>query len=394
VKARGGEGDDKNVSAAEENKAIFRRYAEEVGNQQNFELVDEIFEQRYISHQPDGSTLVRGPEDVKRFHREFHSAFSDFHLNIEEQIAEGDKVVSRYTMRGIHQRQFRGMAPTSKEVELKAVTIFRFSEEGKVVETWDSYDQLSLMRQSTEQELRLARSIQRASLPEEVPELQGWRISPYYQPAREVGGDFYDFHFLSEGRVGLAVGDATGHGVPAALVMSTTCGMLQLAAQALDFSSPGKVLERVNETLFSRIPSNMFVTCFYCILDPNRANLSYANAGHDLPYVLRGDGGEAEELRARGMPLGIMPGMGYEEKEIVLEEGEATLFYSDGLVEAHDTRGEMFGFPRLTALVAEHGKEGSLGDSLLRELYSFVGEGWRQEDDITLLTLRHSAPPS
>jgi serine phosphatase RsbU (regulator of sigma subunit) len=380
----------RNLSTAEENKAIFRRYAEEAGNQQNFEIVDEIFE-RYISHQPDGSTLERGPEDVKRFHREYHSAFSDFHLSIEEQIAEGDKVVSRYTMRGIHQRQFRDMAPTGKEVELKAVTIFRFSEEGKVVETWDSYDQLSLMRQSTEHELRLARSIQRASLPEEVPELEGWQISPYYQPAREVGGDFYDFHFLSEGRVGLVVGDATGHGVPAALVMSTTCGMLQLAAQELGSSSPGEVLSRVNETLFTRIPSNMFVTCFYCILDPDRATLSYANAGHDLPYVLRGSSGDVEELRARGMPLGIMPGMGYEQKEIVLEEGEAALFYSDGLVEAHDPMGEMFGFPRLRALVAEHGKEGSLGDSLLEELYTFVGDGWEQEDDITLLTLRHSA---
>src|SRR5215203_4893394 len=381
-----------NVSAAEENKAIFRRYAEEVGNQQNFELVDEIFE-RYISHQPDGSTLVRGAEDVKRFHREFHSAFSNFHINIEEQIAEGDKVVSRYTMRGTHQRAFRGMAPTGKEVELKAVTIFRFSPEGKV-ETWDSYDQLSLMRQSTEQELRLARSIQRASLPEEVPTLEGWQISPYYQPAREVGGDFYDFHFLSEGRVGLVVGDATGKGVPAALVMSTTCGMLQLAAQELDSSSPGEVLSRVNETLLARIPSNMFVTCFYCILDPESATLSYANAGHDLPYVLRSSGGECEELRARGMPLGIMPGMSYEEKETILNSGEAALLYSDGLVEAHNPQGEMFGFPRLRALIAEHGVERSLGDSLLEELYSFVGDGWEQEDDITLLTLRRSSSPS
>ena len=142
----------RNVSTAEENKAIFNRCADEVGNQQNFEIVDEIFE-RYIAHQPDGSTLVRGPEDVKRFHKEFHSAFSNFHINVEDQIAEGDKVVSRYTMRGTHQGDFRGLAPTGKEVELKAVTIFRFSPEGKVVETWDSYDQLSLMRQSAEQEL-------------------------------------------------------------------------------------------------------------------------------------------------------------------------------------------------------------------------------------------------
>jgi serine phosphatase RsbU (regulator of sigma subunit) len=381
----------RNVSAAEENKAIFRRYAEEVGNQHNFEIVDEIFE-RYIAHQPDGSTLQRGPQDVKRFQREFHSAFSDFRISIEDQIAEGDKVVSRYTIRGIHQRAFRDMAPTGKEIEIKGVTIFRFSPEGKVVETWDSYDQLSLMRQSTEQELRLARSIQRASLPEEVPHLEGWQISPYYRPAREVGGDFYDFHFLSVGRVGIVVGDATGKGVPAALVMSTTCGMLQLAAQELDSSSPGEVLERVNETLYARIPPNMFVTCFYCILDPKSGRLSYANAGHDLPYVLRSSsGGECGELRARGMPLGLMPGMGYEEKETILNGREAALLYSDGLVEAHDPKGEMFGFPRLRALIAEHGEKGSLGDSLLEELYSFVGEGWEQEDDITILTLKRSA---
>ena len=371
------------MSAAEENKAIFRRYAEEVVNQLNLEVADEIFD-RYIAHQPDGSTLERGPEDVKRFHREFHSAFSDFRISIEDQIAEGDKAVSRITIRGIHQRAFRGMAPTGKEIELKGVTIFRFSPEGKVVETWDSYDQLSLMRQSTEQELRVARSIQQASLPREVPQLEGWQISPFYRPAREVGGDFYDFHFLSEGRVGLVVGDATGKGVPAALVMATTCGMLQLAAGALDSSSAGEVLTRVNETLYARIPANMFVTCFYCILDPNSASLSYANAGHDLPYVLRGSGGACEELRARGMPLGIMPGMGYEEKGTILNGGEATLLYSDGLVEAHNPQGEMFGFPRLRALIAEHGVERSLGDSLLEELYSFVGEGWEQEDDITL----------
>jgi serine phosphatase RsbU (regulator of sigma subunit) len=247
-------------------------------------------------------------------------------------------------------------------------------------------------RERVEQDLRVARRIQQASLPKEVPTLAGWQIAPYYQPAREVGGDFYDFHFLSDGRLGVVIGDATGKGVPAALVMSTTCGMLQLAAQALTSSSPGEVLSRVNETLLARIPANMFVTCFYAILNPKSATLSYANAGHDLPYVRHG--GDCEELRARGMPLGLMPGMGYEEKEVVLEEGEAALFYSDGLVEAHDPKGEMFGFPRLRALVAEHAdEERSLGEFLMEELYSFVGEGWEQEDDITLLTLRRSAFP-
>ena len=94
------------------------------------------------------------------------------------------------------------------------------------------------------------------------------------------------------------------------------------------------------------------------------------------------------------MPLGLMPGMSYEEKETILEGGEAALFYSDGLVEAHDPKGDMFGFPRLRALVAKHAEEKLLGDFLMEELYSFVGEGWEQEDDITLLTLRRSATRS
>jgi serine phosphatase RsbU (regulator of sigma subunit) len=133
----------------------------------------------------------------------------------------------------------------------------------------------------------------------------------------------------------------------------------------------------------------MFVTCFYAILDPESGHRSYANAGHDLPYIRRRNG-EAEELRARGMPLGLMQGMSYEEGEVSLIEDDSVLFYSDGLVEAHNPKGEMFGFPRLRALVAKYGEEGSLVDLLLGELYSFVGEGWEQEDDITFLTLRRS----
>jgi serine phosphatase RsbU (regulator of sigma subunit) len=380
------------VSTEEENKAIFRRYIEEVWNKTNLELADEIFD-RYLSHQADGLTLQRGPEDVKRFVGEFRAAFPDFHISINDQIAEGDKVVVHATIRGTHEREFRGMAPTGKHIQERGFSVFRFSSEGKVVESWDSYySQLGLMRQSIEQELMLARSIQRASLPQVVPELEGWQISPYYQPAREVGGDFYDFHLLCEGRLGLVVGDATGKGVPAALVMSTTCGMLRAVSQALGSSSPGEMLERVNEALVLSIPSNMFVTCFYAILDPNSGTLSYANAGHDVPYVHRNSA--AEELRARGMPLGLMPGMRYEEDEIVLDAGEAALFYSDGLVEAHDLRGEMFGFPRLRELIAEHAQKESLEEALLGELYSFVGEGWEQEDDITLLTLRRSPSPS
>ena len=131
---------------AEENKAIFRRYVEELGNEGNFDLADEIFDQ-YRAHQSDGTTLERGPEDVKRFMGEFRSAFPDFHSTIEDMVAEGDKVVTRWRARGTHQGEFRGIAPTGKEIEMTGIGIFRFSTEGKVVESWDAMDQLGMMQQ-------------------------------------------------------------------------------------------------------------------------------------------------------------------------------------------------------------------------------------------------------
>src|SRR5918997_1219740 len=242
-------------------------------------------------------------------------------------------------------------------------------------------------RERIEQELKVARLIQQTLLPKALPELPGYEVATYYQPAREVGGDFYDFLTLEDGRLGLVVGDVTDKGVPAALVMATTRTMLRAAAQRL--LSPGEVLKRVNDVLVQDIPRNMFVTCLYAILEPDTGRVLYANAGHDLPYRRRaGRGGAAEELRARGMPLGLMPGMGYEEKEMVLEKGESVLFYSDGLVEAHDPRREMFGFPRLQGLVgAQRSGGSSLISFLLSELRRFTGEGWEQEDDITLVTL-------
>jgi serine phosphatase RsbU (regulator of sigma subunit) len=242
-------------------------------------------------------------------------------------------------------------------------------------------------RERIEQELRVARLIQQTLLPKSAPEIEDYQFVAYYKPAREVGGDFYDFFELGDGRLGLVVGDASGKGMPAALVMASTRSVLRAVAQRVGIV-PGQVLAEANEILYPDIPPDMFVTCFYAILDPESGSLLYANAGHDLPYLRRGS--DCEELRARGMPLGLMPGMSYEQKEIELDAGEAALFYSDGLVEAHDPKGEMFGFPRLRELVAEHGEERVLGDFLLEELYSFVGEGWEQEDDITLLTLRRS----
>jgi serine phosphatase RsbU (regulator of sigma subunit)/predicted ester cyclase len=382
--------------SAEQNMALARRFMEAKVTG-DLRAMDEIMTPDYINHTELVPGQQPGPEGEKRAIAQFSAAFSKSSVHFEDQVAAGDKVVSRCILHRTHDRgEFMGVAPTGREMTLLVIVIHRISG-GKVAEEWglgtigstlrgELLEQERIERERIEQDLRVARSIQQASLPKEVPTLEGWQIAPYYQPAREVGGDFYDFFELEDGQIGLAVGDATGKGVPAALAVTASCSMLRAVAQDSGYS-PGEVLGRVNETLVARIPPNMFVTCFYAILDPNSCTLSYANAGHDLPYLWHA--GAAEELRARGMPLGLMPGMEYEEKQIVLQEGDSALLYTDGLVEAHDPQREMFGFPRLQALVAEHGEQQALGDFLMEELYSFVGESWEQEDDITLVTLRH-----
>ena len=379
--------------AEEKNRSLVHRFlmAHASGD---LDALGEMLAPEFVDH----SLLpgqIPGREGYLQSAAEQHAALSNMRYIIEYQATDGEMVISRLTMRATHDRgPLFGVAPTGKKWTTPIIVINRVSE-GKIAEEWsadivtpflEEIERQARERERVEQDLRVAQRIQQASLPEEVPELEGWQINPYYKPARAVGGDFYDFLELEDSRLGLVVGDATGHGVPAALVMSTTCGMLRAVALSVD--SPGEVLARVNEALSARIPQNMFVTCFYAILDLKNGSLRYANAGHDLPYVQRGS--DAEELMARGMPLGLMPGMSYEEKKTILEAGEAALFYSDGLVEAHNPGGEMFGFPRLRSLLAEHDEEGLLVNFLVDKLRSFTGYGWEQEDDITLVTLQRS----
>ena len=384
------------TSEEEKNKALARRLLEAFVNRE-LDTIEELLAPTFTDR-----SLLPGQgssrEEYKRSVTEFHAALSFADVTFEYQIAEGDMVVTKFSARCIHQGEFLGVPPSGEEGTYSSIRIHRIVG-GKITDEWSegnllewilpSFEREVRMRERVEQELRVARSIQQASLPKEVPTLENWQITPYYQPAREVGGDFYDLFELEDGRVTVVMGDAAGKGIPAALVVSATSSVLRAVAQALGSSSPSEVLAQVNETLFARIPPNMFVTCFYAILDPKNGSMNYANSGHDLPYLWHG--GDCEELRARGMPLGLMAGMSYEQKEIELDAGEGVLFYSDGLVEAHDAKGEMFGFPRLRDLIAEHDDKRALGDFLLEDLYSFVGEGWEQEDDITLLTLRRSA---
>jgi len=242
-------------------------------------------------------------------------------------------------------------------------------------------------RERIEQELLVARRIQHALLPKDVPALYGWELTKHYQPAREVGGDFYDFLPLSDGRLGLVIGDVSGKGVPAAVLMASTRSVLRAVAQRA--LMPGQVLADANEVLCADVPPSMFVTCFYGILDPSSGRFHYANAGHNLPYWRHDD--LASEMRATGMPLGLLPGMNYEEKEAILVPGDAILFYSDGLVEAHNAEGEMFGDRRLQSFIADRSAERtSLIEELLVEIANFTGADGEQEDDITLVRLQRS----
>lgn len=238
-----------------------------------------------------------------------------------------------------------------------------------------------------EQELQTARSIQQSFLPKDVPALTGWQFATYYRPAREVGGDFYDFLPFADGRLGIVIGDVTGKGIPAALLMAKVHTMLRTAVQGM--ISPGEVLARVNELLVAEIPEGMFVTCFFALLDPESGHLHYANAGHEPPY--RQHRGSAAELWATGMPLGMLPGTRYDEYEITLSPSDSLLFYSDGLVEAHNPAKDMFGFPRLQKVLTEQTNGTLVIDVLLSELKRFTGEESEQEDDVTLLTLQRTS---
>jgi serine phosphatase RsbU (regulator of sigma subunit)/anti-sigma regulatory factor (Ser/Thr protein kinase) len=250
-------------------------------------------------------------------------------------------------------------------------------------------------REKYEQELRIAHLIQQNFLPREAPELAGWTPQAFYRSAREVGGDFYDFIDLSgtdlsraggDARMGIVIGDVTDKGVPAALMMASTRSVIR--SVALRGGPPGLVLEEVNDLLCPDMPPKMFVTCLYAILEPHSGHLVYANAGHNVPY--RRMSNCVDELKARGMPLGLLPGSQYEEKEVTIAAGEIVLFSSDGIAEAHNADGEMFGCPRIVSVVERYDGKIDMRDAILDELDRFTGADWEQEDDITMVTLERA----
>ena len=245
-------------------------------------------------------------------------------------------------------------------------------------------------RERMAQELRVARVIQQTLLPKELPVLPGWNMAAHWQPARAVSGDFYDFVHFPDGRIAIITGDVTDKGVPAALVMATTRSILRTSAERL--VDPGEVLRQANNMLCPDIPPNMFVTCLYMLLDPATGEVRYANAGHNVPYLCSTDG--VTEMRARGMPLGLLPDMPYEELTATIPPGSQVIMYSDGLVEAHNAQKEIFGFPRLRDLLTSPHAAGDPIQCLMDALNEFVGPDWEQEDDVTFVTLAREGGPA
>ncbi len=242
-------------------------------------------------------------------------------------------------------------------------------------------------RERISQELRVARLIQEQFLPTGVPDVPGWRIAAYYRPAREVGGDFYDFIDLPDGRLGVVIGDVTDKGVPAALVMATTQGLLrEIAQQTVE---PAEVLARVNARLVGDIPANMFVTCQYAAFDPATGLLTMANAGHNLPFLRCPD--DVSEVHVTGMPLGLMAGSAYDQVEVRVTDGSCLLLHSDGLAEARNGDGELFGFPRIGAMVGQHRCGDALIDALVDALQDFAADPAAIDDDVTLVALERDA---
>jgi serine phosphatase RsbU (regulator of sigma subunit)/anti-sigma regulatory factor (Ser/Thr protein kinase) len=238
-------------------------------------------------------------------------------------------------------------------------------------------------RERISYELRVARLIQETLLPKEIPSLSSWSLDVHWQPAREVGGDFYDFIHLPENRLGILVADVTDKGIPAAMVMATSRSLLRETAERL--IEPGEVLAYANDVLHSEIPPKMFVTCLYLVLNPESGEILFSNAGHNPPYLHSQD--RVSELIATGMPLGLMPGMDYEQHQATIKSGETLMLSSDGLVEAHNPDYDMFGFPRVQELVRNYSGGEGLIAHLMQNLQAFVGDAYEQEDDITILTI-------
>jgi sigma-B regulation protein RsbU (phosphoserine phosphatase) len=246
--------------------------------------------------------------------------------------------------------------------------------------------QESLEKQKLEEELALARQIQVDLLPKVCPKGELFEFSAFIQPARQVGGDYYDFLEIEEGRVGVAIADATGKGIPAAMLISLVHASLR--AEVKNRLSPSRVIANINQLIFSSTSSEKFATMFYGELDPASRKLIYCNAGHNYPVVIHQDG-RIEFLVTGGMILGAFEEALYERGEMLLQENDTIFFYSDGLTDSFNDRGEEFGENKLLDLLLKNRSLGPerLKQKIIEETTDFTG-GVPPYDDFTIVVLK------
>lgn len=244
---------------------------------------------------------------------------------------------------------------------------------------------------SIQNELEVASRIQQSILPSEFPEDMRFQVYGNMEPARDVGGDFFDILDLDGGRMGLAIADVSDKGVPAALFMMS-CRTL-LKGVAIGLSEPGPVLSEVNQLLHEDNETFLFVTVLYAVYNPNTGEFTYASGGHDPPLLVRADGSAKLLSLTDGIALGVVPDLDYQQNTIVLDPGDTVVLYTDGVTEAQNIGGEAFeveGLHRIFAgsLASINAREGT--DAVFQTVKDFMGEA-AQFDDITCLTLHRDA---
>lgn len=258
-------------------------------------------------------------------------------------------------------------------------------------ELQDAQAQL-IEKERLEHELTLARRIQESLLPKNLSFFNTFDLGARMEPARSIGGDLYDFIQLDANRVGIAIGDVSGKGIPAAMFMSLFCSLLR--AQAVVYQSPADVLQRVNQHLLVLDQARMFVTALYGVLDCRDHTFNYARAGHEVPILFDPNGQVVSLGRGMGQLLGFFEDLQLDQQTITLEGGSSLVLYTDGVLDAVDRHGERFCLDRfITAVASQVGTPAQeLCDYLVRELLEFQSENG-QFDDITLVTISHVREP-
>ena len=235
-------------------------------------------------------------------------------------------------------------------------------------------------------ELDVARGMQQSILPTRFPKDPSYAVYGKMQPARNVGGDFFDVMYLNDGRVGLAVADVSDKGVPAALFMMSSRTLLKGAA--IGVGLPGEVLREVNDLLIEDNEGGMFVTLLYAVYDPSSRELTYANGGHNSPLVVHPDGTSALFPLTDGIALGIAPDLSYKQNTVTLSPGDSVIFYTDGVTEAMNSEEEEFGLDPLSEFFRTNPPENpeETTAAVFDAVNAFAGE-MTQSDDITCLVL-------